>query len=446
MTKKTLLALTISAALVPAFYVSAAETDTTSGATEAAAAQDSSTATKGVRFRSGPQRHARGVAFGRGHSGHSINVSHASSAIANIPMDATTSSITLFGELDAGIKLHKTKGKSATVELTSGNWYWTSWGIKGVEDIGNGNAVIFTLQQAFRLNNGESIATNHSTSSSGGFNNQAFLGLQGHWGRLTFGRQGGLSSGDGDYSMLGGSAIGTGMSVIGDLQGVFYLTGWQNNSIAYRTQEWNGLQFTAMYSNGVSSDTDKWSKKSHYYGLGMTYDVGNFNSNLMYEMEDHKGNTTKIDKTNIITAGASYDFGSFTLYGAYQYTQHATRMPNYNQFPVNASSGASTSASATSGASAASSYTKGANQNAASISVATPLWGGNLMLQLNGVKGKIKDDGTKYSAWSVGSAYTYPLSKRTLLYGGVAYGNAYKALDGSDLDGYTAVVGMATSF
>ncbi len=98
MTKKTLLALTISAALVPAFYVSAAETDTTSGATEAAAAQDSSTATKGVRFRSGPQRHARGVAFGRGHSGHSINVSHASSAIANIPMDATTSSITLFGE------------------------------------------------------------------------------------------------------------------------------------------------------------------------------------------------------------------------------------------------------------------------------------------------------------------------------------------------------------
>lgn len=448
MTNKTLLALAISASLIPAFSVSAA--DGTSAASQAAASassdasQSSEIATKGVRFRSGPTKRGRGVAFGRGHSGHSINVSHASSAIANLPMDATASSITLFGELDAGVKVKKLKGKSATVELTSGNWYWTSWGIKGVEDIGNGNAVIFTLQQAFRLDTGASEATNHSTSSSGGFNNQAFLGLQGPWGRLTFGRQGGLSSGDGDYSMLGGSAIGTGMSIIGDLQGVFILTGWQNNSIAYRTQEWNGLQFTAMYSNGTKDDTDKWSKNSHYYGVGMTYDVGNFNSNIMYEMEDHKGNATKIDKTHYLTMGASYDFGPFTLYGAYQYVQHATRMPNYNQFP-DVTAGASTT-SATSGASTAASDTKGANQNAGSISIATPLWGGNLMLQLNGVKGKIKNTGAKYNAWSVGSAYTYPLSKRTLVYGGLAYGTAGKALKNSDLYGFTGVFGLATSF
>ncbi len=33
------------------------------------------------------------------------------------------------------------------------------------------------------------------------------------------------------------------------------------------------------------------------------------------------------------------------------------------------------------------------------------------MLQLNGVKGKIKNTGEKYNAWSIGSGYTYPLSR-----------------------------------
>ena len=105
-----------------------------------------------------------------------------------------SSSITLFGELDGGVTIEKLRGKDTTVKMSSGNWYWTSWGIKGVEDLGGGNAAIFTLQQAFKLDNGEGVG-------GGAFNNQAFLGLQGGWGRLTFGHQAGLSSGDGDYSM-----------------------------------------------------------------------------------------------------------------------------------------------------------------------------------------------------------------------------------------------------
>ena len=131
-------------------------------------------------------------------------------------MDATSSSITLFGELDGGVTIEKLRGKDTTVKMSSGNWYWTSWGIKGVEDLGGGNAAIFTLQQAFKLDNGEGVG-------GGAFNNQAFLGLQGGWGRLTFGHQAGLSSGDGDYSMLGGSALGTGFTAIGNLAGVFQI-------------------------------------------------------------------------------------------------------------------------------------------------------------------------------------------------------------------------------
>ncbi len=59
--------------------------------------------------------------------------------------------ITLFGELDGGVTIEKLRGKDTTVKMSSGNRYRTSWGIKGVEDLGGGNAAIFTLQQASRL-------------------------------------------------------------------------------------------------------------------------------------------------------------------------------------------------------------------------------------------------------------------------------------------------------
>lgn len=445
MSKKTLLAIAIAASLTPALAANSANTTSTDSSAPAVSASSSaSTSASSVSYKSGPTKRGRGVAFGRGHSGHTLNVSHASAEIANLPMDATSTSITLFGELDAGVKVSKLKGGKTKVQMSNGNWYWTSWGIKGVEDLGGGNAAIFTLQQAFKLNNGEGVASSHGTTSSGGFNNQAFLGLQGPWGRLTFGHQAGLSSGDGDYSMLGGSAIGTGFDMIGDLAGVFLTTSWLDNSIAYRTQEWNGLQFTAMYSNGTDGDDNKWAKNNHYYGVGVTYDVGAFNSNFMFEREDHKSKvayadgSVKLDPTNYYTLGASYDFGDFTLYGAYQYVSHGTRMPGYNYIHIDKKTGASTTV--------AEPATKGVNQNAASVSIAAPLWGGTAMLQLNGVKGKIKNTGEKYNAWSIGSGYTYPLSKRTLVYGSINYGDGNKALSESSIDGYSCIFGMATSF
>ncbi|WP_300936331.1 porin, partial [Turicimonas muris] len=196
---------------------------------------------------------------------------------------------------------------------------------------------------------------------------------------------------------------------------------------------------------GIDGDDKEWSKNSHYYGLGLTYDVGAFNSNFMFELEDHKGtkladgSPAKLDKTQYYTAGASYDFGAFTLYGAYQFVNHGTRMPNYNMIHL-------VDASSTATKPATEIPTKGVRQNAASVSVATPVAGGTLMLQLNGVKGKILNDSDKYQAWSIGSGYTYPLSKRTLLYGSVNYGQGGKALKHSNLDGFTTVFGMATTF
>ena len=69
------------------------------------------------------------------------------------------------------------------------------------------------------------------------------------------------------------------------------------------------------------------------------------------------------------------------------------------------------------------------------------------MLQLNGVKGKLRIQEKSTNAWSIGSGYTYPLSKRTLVYGSINYGDlATKRSVESSIDGHSCIFGMATSF
>lgn len=467
MSKKTLIALAVSAALMPGIIAQAADSTTaaSSSSQKATSSEPSSVSSaSSSSYVAKPRRgHGqRGVAFGNS-AGIPDATSHASSVIAQLPMSASSSKITLFGELDGGVTVRKLKGKDTTVRMTNGNWYWTSWGIKGIEALDNDNQIIFTLQQAFKMNSGQL-----DDDSKGGFNNQAFVGAQGRWGRLTFGHQAGLSSGDGDYSMLGGSALTTGFDPIGSLSGIFITSGWLDNSIAYRTQQFAGFQFTAMYSNGIDEDTDKFSKNAHYYGLGLTYNYGAFSSNFMWEMiqKNKQANATIKKPTQLFTLGASYDFGPFTLYGTYQHAEHTPDMPNYTKILVrgaNATSGSSvTATTSASGVSSASfgGASQGARQDALSLSIAVPAGGGTWMLQANGVMGKIKDNGHKYNAWSLGTAYTYPLSKRTLLYSFAGYGQTGKALKknysgsggpngdfpNSELSGFVATAGMATTF
>jgi predicted porin len=192
-----------------------------------------------------------------------------------------------------------------------------------------------------------------------------------------------------------------------------------------------------MYSNGTNEDTNKWSKNDHYYGLGATYANGGFNANLIVEALDHKG-VEGVDQktTGLYTLGASYDFGKVAIYGGYQYAQNAQEIVGWTS--VTKITGAEVSK-------------KGATQHGFTLSTQIPVAGGKFALEGNYAFGKLKDSDLaqdKYSAWSVGAAYTYPLSKRTLVYSYAGYGETDKALKvkDSDLRGYVVSLGLRHSF
>lgn len=58
------------------------------------------------------------------------------------------SNVTLYGQLDEGLVIGKAKHSSTTATLKSGFVGMSRWGIKGVEDLGNG------LQRRFHIRTG----------------------------------------------------------------------------------------------------------------------------------------------------------------------------------------------------------------------------------------------------------------------------------------------------
>lgn len=175
----------------------------------------------------------------------------AAALLAATSYATAASNVTLYGVLDAGVTVSKLHGDSTKVQMSNGNWMGNRWGIKGSEDLGNGNSVFFKLEQGFSLSNG------NEAKAGKAFSREAALGVTGDWGTVAFGRFGGLSSDCGTYSILGGAPYTTSFQTIGSMYSAFYLTDRYNNSIIYLTPEYNGFQGSFMYSNGRDSDENK---------------------------------------------------------------------------------------------------------------------------------------------------------------------------------------------
>jgi predicted porin len=100
--------------------------------------------------------------------------------------ESGTSTVTLYGSIDQGVQYlsHAATGKTTGDAFQVGSGMATSYfGLRGTEDLGGGTQAIWNLEGGFSPQNG--------TSSQGGrlFGRQSYVGLDGPYGRLTFGRQ-----------------------------------------------------------------------------------------------------------------------------------------------------------------------------------------------------------------------------------------------------------------
>ena len=379
------------------------------------------------------------------------------------------SNVTLYGIIEEGVIVQKAKHGDNKVELNSGFGQGSRWGIKGVEDLGNGYSAGFVLEQGFNADNG-----NEATSGKA-FNRESFLYVKGGFGSFGFGRTGALSFPQ-TQAILTGWAFGTSYGASSWQSAIANNFSRMDNVLSYATPSFNGFTGHVMYSNGLTSDSEKWSDNNHYYGIGIKYQANAIKSSLIFEAADNKGTATdaktagdimtqqeyalavagvaaedykawaKVDankeayktwaKTElaageaakkpiyVINYGLEYNLGSWTPMFAYQFA-HQNNGRRTHMFGLSASA---------------------------------QVAGGKAMLGARYVFGKdyakkvganeVAVDGD-VRAWTIGAAYEYPLSKRTAVkaYAGYAdSGKEWKEVEDVAYNGYQVYLGLRHAF
>ncbi|WP_321794910.1 porin [Caballeronia sp. J97] len=159
---------------------------------------------------------------------------------ATKPADAQ-SSVTLYGIIDTGVEyvtnIGSKRSNAALVPTLTGTLP-SRWGIRGREDLGGGLSAIFVLESGF--------APGQGTLNQYGrlFGRQAYVGISGRWGTLSFGRQ---------YSQIfwgnPGDTLAPSIYAAALLDTYLITPPRTDNSIVYSFSS-NGLSFGLGYSLG----------------------------------------------------------------------------------------------------------------------------------------------------------------------------------------------------
>jgi predicted porin len=240
------------------------------------------------------------------------------------------SSVTLYGVVDAnveyvnheqnvtssGIALPGSSG--SRVAMQAGGLSSNRWGLRGVEDIGGGLKSLFVLESGFSMNDGK--------SQQGGrlFGRQAFVGLQGNWGKITLGRQ---------YTTI--------FDMMANFSPSGYATQWEPvvGLLGANFREDNMMKYAGAF--GPVTVEGHWSfgqragsqTANSAYGLGANYFAGPFGLGVAYDevkvltaaeaLGLAAGNDYARDKRAAIAA--SYTVGPFKVMGGYRYGNTQTQ-------------------------------------------------------------------------------------------------------------------------
>ncbi|NMM01255.1 porin [Paraburkholderia sp. RP-4-7] len=253
------------------------------------------------------------------------------------------SSVTLYGRLDAGLEYMsgvpqgvgangQATGSTNRFKAESGDWGTSLWGMKGVEDIGGGNKVLFQLEGSFNT------MTGAGPGGGGLFNRWATVGMSNDaFGTLLLGRELFISNGVWDFDPFGQSNWSSASLVRG--------RNWpqSSNNISYQSPKVAGFDFYGQYalSNATSWNGNGTTPQGREAGAQVTYTNALFQVRGLYDEIRNPANgslygpaaATPANAANIATGvfAASREYsalvnvflGQFKIQGAFQAVRSA---------------------------------------------------------------------------------------------------------------------------
>jgi len=321
------------------------------------------------------------------------------------------SSVTLYGLVDMGFQRNdpKASGVTSVNRLVSGVQSGSRWGLRGSEDLGGGMRAIFTLESGVNVDDG--------SSGQGGllFGRQAFGGLAGGFGQVTFGRQ-----------MVVGAAVSTIADPFGNGFGMAaYSTTSRsgaplriNNLALYSTPNLGGFVFMGGYFFGELAGAS--SSRSSGYSVGAMYTAGPLSLGASLE---------NVDKNTLILSGLN-DQRHLNLAASYDFKVARIHLGYVDEKNVGGTGTA-----------------KEQDEKGWVVGFTVPLAGGNVLAsyQTDDIEssGSTVTDG-KQKVWALG--YTYPMSRRTNLYFAYASANAQFVRGSTTVGDTSSNTGILSSF
>ncbi|RGU80295.1 porin [Sutterella sp. AF15-45LB] len=328
-------------------------------------------------------------------------------------------SVTLYGRIDTGLvythkNLDNTAGSTDTFSMDSGVTTGSRWGLKGSEDIGNAK-VGFVLESGFNSDDGTSGQNNRL------FGREAQVNISGAYGTLYAGRLGSIASDNGTLGYLGDvSAFSSTYGFVGNQQGSTGTAyGLYDNTLAYETPTFGGLQGAIMYSFKGDTQSDDSSIKNarensgdadRYLAAGLRYKAGKAAVVLTGDMTmygNDAANYGNVDNGYSFILGGNYDFGVAKAFAKVTYFDNQVNL--LDSFDLISDSRNLKKAEALKGW-------------GAELGTNVPAFGGNFLAAVGYRDAKDVDDGSyKFKRWNAAVGYTYAFSKRTNVYGLAGY-------------------------
>ena len=333
---------------------------------------------------------------------------------------ALAADVQLYGVVDLGLNWTQTDDgvtKTDSFSMASGQNSGSRFGLKGTEDLGNGYKVGFNLENSFKADDGA------LDKGSRLFHRESLLFVQTPFGEISAGRTGALDAGTGRYNLMGSgaTAIGTGWDKVGCSSDVLLGTGSRmDNTLTFKSPNMAGFTVLAQASlkkdNTSKTDGEEGSSDAErYYGLGVTYGVGAFNTGLVVSQADYgraavNGNNPQNDDDMLTVSGfVNYDFGMIKPMFAAQYWDGGKDYDGAAS--VNITSDQKNYA------------TKGYGLV---VGATAPVVGGTLKVtagwnDYETLFETAQDGNGEGNNFMVGVGYEYPLSKRTFVYTAAGY-------------------------
>lgn len=300
---------------------------------------------------------------------------------------AAQTSVGIYGVVDMGVVAESGGAAGSVRKLSSGVASGSRLGFKGNEDLGGGLSALFVLENGFNSDTG--------TIGQGGllFGRQAFVGLSGGFGTVTFGRQ---------YTpefltLALADPFGTGTA--GNAPNLISLSGVggrMDNTIKYASPNMRGITAEFAYGFGeVAGD----SGAGRQLGASLGYAAGPVAVRIGHHNRNNDTAAVRnTDNAKNSMLAATYDFGAAKAYFAF----------GINKGPNSASLRNTANPYATAAASTASTDSRDTL-----VGVSVPLGTGRVLASY--IR---RDDKTRFNqdANQAALGYIHSLSKRTDLY------------------------------